>query len=137
MKVTVEGMLTDMRLSQKEKALAPIEVTPSLTTTLVIDDLNENHGLSVEEKISVIFPEPEIVRVLEVELKYHVKLSPHSPYSSRTLEAYTPMSSRARFILNVVFFNTFTVFTDCNTALTLGNCKNPTFIVTLIFNTSI
>ena len=97
MLISEEGTDTDLIFEQRQKAFVPIEVAPSLMITFVIDDLNDCHGTPVQSK-SVMFPVPEIVRVLEVPLKNHLKLAPHEPESSpRTplrVNAYTSMNWR-------------------------------------------
>ena len=50
MEVSVEGMVTDSRFSPSQKAKFPMEVAPLFITTLVMDDLNEYHGTSLEEE---------------------------------------------------------------------------------------
>ena len=50
MEVSVEGRVTDSRFSPSQKARFPMEVTPLFITTLVMDDLTESHGITVEEE---------------------------------------------------------------------------------------
>ena len=76
--VRPSGIDTEVRLIAPLKAYLPIDVTPSFTRTVCIDDIHGFQGTDGDEKL-VIFPSPEIVSVNEDSSYDHVRLSPQVP----------------------------------------------------------
>ena len=88
----------------------PIEVTPSPTVTVLIDDRYEYHGIFEEEEYQlVISPVPLTVNIPVSVFKVHVNLVPQLPETVAALTGSIPVGNAANSntthrMTEIVFF---------------------------------